>query len=801
MAMGEYSYIRTCDEDYDEDDVLFDDIDDIEEDEVPFGDYEDDENTPFSAPEKEETHYTAYHIETLKNKKVWVNWKYQTIKGRKTKIPKNSKTGGNAMSNNPETWYDFFTAQSATNTFGYDGIGIMFAPLDNGYAVCGIDIDAHHREDNELATEVLEMFKNTYAETSPSGNGYHVLFVAQLDKLPIVNGKLDSKYYYKNPHNELECYISGVTNRYFTFTGNQVSTTVNLSDQTNNLLMFLEKYMVKPVKNVQNNEKTPVMQSVTPTTTEAPTIPISLTDTELLDKARSSKTGTNFINLYDKGDISAYNNDHSSADLALCNMLAFWFNGDFEKIDNYFRSSALMREKWEREDYRTATISNAISNCNGKYYTPPKQKQSHKKNTTSEKEKEKEEKAELTYELFCKFLKERNYNIRYNDITHLYEYTGFSPSSYEHLPETVPTILCEELRPLFSFVTKGRILDYITLHATNNRFNPILELIDKERTEKGWDGTDRITQIFEILGIDRSDNLSRILIQKWLMQTYCGLHNNAQNPFSLDIVLVFQGEQGKGKTTFFQHLAIDDRYFGGGLTLDPRNKDSVMQATSKWISELGEIGSTMKKDMDSVKAFITNAVDEYRVPYGKATLRYPRITSFVGTVNDDKFLIDQTGNRRFATVPLDDNVVIDYTTQIKPFNSLQLWVQVANIVEYLIEENGDSYSRCFRLTRAEIAELEKRNGEFVKQLKGEQEVIDVLFEQSTAEKGYATEKRDMTVTEFIQHNSDALRGLSAIAVGKVLDKLGYPAKKKRVNNIPAQVRCDLPYKYWKNTTI
>lgn len=61
-----------------------------------------------------------------------------------------------------------------------------------------------------------------------------------------------------------------------------------------------------------------------------------------------------------------------------------------------------------------------------------------------------------------------------------------------------------------------------------------------------------------------------------------------------------------------------------------------MQATSKWISKLCSI---MRKDMDSVKVFLTKSTDEYRTPYGKASLHYPRMTSFVGTVNDDQFLI------------------------------------------------------------------------------------------------------------------------------------------------------------------
>lgn len=135
--------------------------------------------------------------------------------------------------------------------------------------------------------------------------------------------------------------------------------------------------MVKPVK---TNDKPPVTQSNSATKTyTATTAPISLTDSELLDKARTSKNGTNFIALYDKCDMSAYNDDHSSADLALCTMLAFWLQGDAEKIDIAFRSSALMREKWEHEDYRTATIIRAISSCNGEYYTPLNQSRTKRK--------------------------------------------------------------------------------------------------------------------------------------------------------------------------------------------------------------------------------------------------------------------------------------------------------------------------------------------------------------------------------------------------------------------------------------
>ena len=65
--------------------------------------------------------------------------------------------------------------------------------------------------------------------------------------------------------------------------------------------------------------------------------------------------------------MSAYNNDHSSADLALCNMLAFWTGKNFHKIDSLFKKSGLYREKWDRDDYKKSTIEKAIADCTETY--------------------------------------------------------------------------------------------------------------------------------------------------------------------------------------------------------------------------------------------------------------------------------------------------------------------------------------------------------------------------------------------------------------------------------------------------
>ena len=386
----------------------------------------------------------------------------------------------------------------------------------------------------------------------------------------------------------------------------------------------------------------------------------------------------------------------------------------------------------------------------------------------------------LTIDNLKNYMRMKGYNVQYNIIKHSLEYSGFRGHSATYLPETAPTIIYNELQTEFEKCNTNKIADMLLVIATNNRVNPIRDMI----TSAKWDGKDRIEEIYNIFGISKEDKLSREIIKKWLMQAIGGLFNDDEHPFSLDLILVFKGKQGIGKTRFFEHLAMFPKYFGEGVCIDPRNKDSIIQATSNWLCELGEIGSTMKKDMDSVKAMLTKANDEYRLPYGRTTLKFPRMTSFVGTVNDDKFLIDQTGNRRFATISISDDVKIDYNTQIKPFNALQLWAQVYRIVQEEIAK-GATMASCFRLDPEIKQELDSRNEEYTKPMKSEDEVIDILarlnIEKTIPSNRFTVTDEYMTVTEFIGQHSE-LSKYTAEQIGKVLTKLGYGKIGHRVNN-------------------
>ena len=289
-------------------------------------------------------------MEQLKQLKIWVCWRYETQKGRRTKVLYNTKGYKTGTSKKYSAqWITFIEAEEALKTHAFDGIGLVLPP-----GIGGIDMD--HMDINGELPQAVRKLMNTYEELSPSGEGIHHLFKVDVTKIPTINGKLSSDYYSKNPHNQMEIYIGGLTNRYLTFTGNVIND-VPLMDRTHEVMTFLNQYMKKNLfkKSADN---------------------LTSNDFDIIATARKAKNGEKFITLFDNGDISGYRSP-SEADLALCNILAFYTGGEPEKIDTLFRQSKLYRDKWERVDYRTATIEKAIDGCQGQFYMSGSNKPSY----------------------------------------------------------------------------------------------------------------------------------------------------------------------------------------------------------------------------------------------------------------------------------------------------------------------------------------------------------------------------------------------------------------------------------------
>ena len=287
--------------------------------------------------------------QSLKDTALWCCWRLQVRAGddKPTKVPYNPLTGKGAKSNDRSTFARFGQARMAMDMNNYDGLGIgIFDDL------CVIDLD--HCIDNmgtfsDLSSEIFELM-NTYAEISPGGDGVHIYFRAP----GLVYDK--EKYYIKNPKNGIEIYVAGATNRFITVTGNAL-TNAGINDRTKQLQEILERFMRREVR--QNHTERPAV----------PSMQLYLDDERLIQAASSARNGVLFRQLFD-GDTSGYKSQNE-ADLALCNILAFWASKDIEQMDRIFRQSGLMRKKWDEKrgitTYGKMTLQNAIDQVGQTY--------------------------------------------------------------------------------------------------------------------------------------------------------------------------------------------------------------------------------------------------------------------------------------------------------------------------------------------------------------------------------------------------------------------------------------------------
>lgn len=286
--------------------------------------------------------------DALKRNASFCVWRMEKRSGRPTKVPYNPKTVNMAKTNDPSTFADFNTAMKAYAIGGWDGIGYRVSE-----GIGAIDIDHCIREDgslNDVAASILGIFSTAYFEKSPSGTGLRGFF-----KLSPDFAYDKTVYYINNRKHGLEVYLPGTTNRFVTVTGDMFrSGTVTQDDKA--LQTALDTFMKRSTR-------------VSSKTVE----PCSyLDDDGVIAHASASESGDKFKALY-AGNWEEGYDSQSDADMALVSILAFWCGNVEEQIDRIFRTSGLMRDKWDRHTgdstYGQITIRNTVS-TNSEIYTP-----------------------------------------------------------------------------------------------------------------------------------------------------------------------------------------------------------------------------------------------------------------------------------------------------------------------------------------------------------------------------------------------------------------------------------------------
>lgn len=241
-----------------------------------------------------------------------------------------------------------------------------------------------------------------------------------------------------------------------------------------------------------------------------------------------------------------------------------------------------------------------------------------------------------TYNNALNFMTEHCQNIRFNLFSSEIEYGGqrFQENHLIQIKEAMRSIRLEP--------TVGIIREALVTIALKNEYHPVKNFILSLK----WDGQPRLdTWLIDLCGAEDSPYtrfVSRII--------FLGIVNRIFRPgCQFDFMPILEGDQGIGKSSIVRTIGGE---WYKEVSLLERDRDTIQRMQGAIVVEIAELAAFGKRDIDSLKAFITHPSDFARFAYAMTDNKYPRQSIFIGTVNPDAsgYLHDDSGNRRFLPV-------------------------------------------------------------------------------------------------------------------------------------------------------
>ncbi|MRZ79422.1 hypothetical protein GKD14_10325 [Paeniclostridium sordellii] len=189
----------------------------------------------------------------------------------------------------------------------------------------------------------------------------------------------------------------------------------------------------------------------------------------------------------------------------------------------------------------------------------------------------------------------------------------------------------------YGIVAPYKINDGLAIIEKKNKYHPIIDYLNSNT----WDKVSRVdTLMIDYLGSEDCD-YTRNVTRKMLVAAVSRVFNPG---IKFDYMLVLVGRQGIGKSYIINLLGRE--WYSDSLNT-VYGKEAYEQLQNAWILEMAELSATKKADAEAIKHFISKTEDSYRQAYGKRVDTFKRQCVFFGTTNENEFLKDRTGNRRY----------------------------------------------------------------------------------------------------------------------------------------------------------
>lgn len=207
------------------------------------------------------------------------------------------------------------------------------------------------------------------------------------------------------------------------------------------------------------------------------------------------------------------------------------------------------------------------------------------------------------------------------------------------------------------------LADALSVHTQSHSFHPVREYLESLT----WDGVERAGNLFvDYLG-SPADDYHVEAAELMLL----GAVTRVMEPgHKFDFVPILEGMQGKRKSTFIEILSKG--WFAGlDGNFDDRTR-LVEKMQGAWILEVPELSAFSKSEVQIIKDFVSSASDKVRLAYGRRAAVFPRQSIMIGSTNEEQYLRDSTGNRRFWPIRC---LVEAIDTDKLRLNMDQLWAE------------------------------------------------------------------------------------------------------------------------------
>ena len=270
-------------------------------------------------------------------------------------------------------------------------------------------------------------------------------------------------------------------------------------------------------------------------------------------------------------------------------------------------------------------------------------------------------------------------------VPHTFKWNEFSESiemDGRPIKDNDITLLYNQFSNIAGFENDKKLKAAITETALDNSYHPVKQYLES----LVWDGTPRVETMFhDFLSADDTE-LYRAYAKLFMLAAIKRVYKPG---CKFDNMLVLQGEQGNGKSTFCEKLAVNDKWYNDNISIADRDKDSLLYMQDAWIVIMDELDAWNRADTNAAKGFMSKRTDKFRAPYATITEEHPRHCVFIGNTNDETFLKDSTAitERRYWVVKTKGNwqTSKDKIKSMTPEVINQLWAEA----KYMYDQNPD----------------------------------------------------------------------------------------------------------------